>query len=79
MISSGGIINSPRTVHDVGRAHAIRVPDVASLKGETTMRKTPSFQVEYIPYPTQSVEVLHTDIMFEISVATPLDVTMSSI
>ena len=46
------------------------------------MRKTPSFRVEYIPYPTQSVQVLHTDIMFVhkdsylISVATPLDLTM---
>lgn len=82
MIRNGAIVDSPVTVHDVARAHAIYGQDVASLKGKTTGGRPTKVKIEYLPPPEVAIQTLDADIMYVggepylVSVSSPLCLTM---
>jgi hypothetical protein len=84
MIQSGSILECPITVHDVVRANEIFGPDIPSLKGKTSHKKTPAFKTEFINKPTTEQQVLHADVMFIdnmpylISISTPMNLLLST-
>lgn len=82
MLTTGKVVNTKITAHDLRRALDIYGPDLSSLKGKTTQRRGVIVRVEPVCKPSETEQTLHADVMFVageaffIVVAKPLAYTM---
>lgn len=84
IIERGSILDCPVTVQDIVRAQDIFGPDIGSLKGKTTHKKSKPIKFDYLPKPKgiTSIQNLHADIMFVdgmpylLTVSQPLNMRM---
>jgi hypothetical protein len=63
-LNAGSIINCPVTARDVLAANQVYGTPLASLRGKTTARASPSVKINHLPAFTTEPLALHTDVMF---------------